>query len=151
MDDQDVIVIDNRNAIRTMPGMMPGLFQRPQQARPPVIVQTTAQPAVYAQAPSGAVVYVRDPATGALMRESVAAPPAAAPMTSKIGALGTGTLIAMGAQLLAALLPLPAQPAPTGDIAKDITNGQLYAAAQAATWQRYERINTFASLIQRVV
>lgn len=137
MDDNDVIVIDTRNAVRTLPGI---LARPPTQARPPVIIT---------QPPQAQTVYVRDPATGALMREPVggAAPTATA---SKLAALGTGKLLGIGVQVLALLMPLPTAPAATGDLAKDVRNGQLYAEAVAMAQQRYDRLNTIGALIGQV-
>ena len=77
MDENDVIVIDTRNAVRTPISALFGGRPPVVPPRPPVII-TQAQPQqVYAQpqpvymhqpAQSGTV-YVRDPATGALVRE----------------------------------------------------------------------------------
>lgn len=145
--DEDMILIDTRNA----PRLMPGLFQRPGAQRPPMIVQAAPQP-VYVQqgAPQSAVVYVRDPATGALVREQAGAMAPTAP-TSKLSKLGTGALLDIGAQILAALMPLPAAPPATGDLAKDVRNGQLQDAALGLAWKRHEQIKTIGALLGRLV
>jgi len=157
MDENDVIVIDTRNATRVN-SAGPGIFgaRPPVQQRSPVII-TQAQPQqVYAQpqpaymhqpAQSGTV-YVRDPATGALVREPVGG--VAPTVGTKLGALGTGKLIGIGVQVLSLLMPLPTAPGATGDLAKDVRNGQLYAEAVAMAQQRYDRLNTIGALIGQV-
>lgn len=146
--DEDVILIDNRNAAR----LMPGVFQQRPGQRPPMFVQA-AQPPMYVQqsAPQSAVVYVRDPATGALVREQAGgAAPTAAP-ASKLSKLGTGALLDIGAQILAAMMPLPAVPPVTGDVAKDVRNAQLQDAALGLAWKRHEQIKTIGALLGRLV
>lgn len=139
--DDDVIVIDARNASRILPGLMPG---RPPGSRPPVVI--TQAPPQYVQ-PAGAV-YVRDPATGALVREQAGAP--APTVGAKIGALGTAKLVGIGVQVLALLMPMPAAPGVTGDVAKDVRNGQLYTEASAAAQQRFHKLNVIGQLIAQV-
>lgn len=147
--DDDVIVIDARNASRILSGLGQG---RTPTGRPPVVItQGQAQPAMIVpqSATAGAAVYVRDPATGALVREQAGA--AAPTVGAKLGALGAGKMFGIGVQLLALLMPLPTAPGATGDIAKDMRNGQLYTEAAAIAQQRFHKLNVIGQLIAQVV
>lgn len=51
--------------------------------------------------------------------------------------------------ILAALTPLPAPPAATGDIAKDFSNAMQYAGALAASLKRADLLHTAARIAEK--
>lgn len=149
MDENDVIVIDTRNA-----SILPGVLNRTGSTRPPVVVTRPQPQPMVVQSPTAAgAVYVRDPATGALVREQLGATaPAVVPTTAaqKLAALSGWKLGGFALQALALLMARPSGPSPTGDIAKDTRNNQIWAEANALTEQRIERLQTLGAMMAQV-
>jgi hypothetical protein len=65
------------------------------------------------------------------------------------GGLSYGILIDVGAQLLAAIQPLPAAPASSGETNTDVANLMLYQRALAEHAKRDEQLRTLGSLASK--
>jgi hypothetical protein len=65
------------------------------------------------------------------------------------GGLSTGVLIEAGAQLLAAIQPLPNAPVATGKLEIDMENMMLYQKALAEHAKRDEQLRTVGSLASK--
>lgn len=68
-----------------------------------------------------------------------------------LGKLSTGDVIAMVAQIFAALQPLPASPVATKDAGTDVGNLILYQGALAQHAKRDEQVRTLGGLIAKLV
>lgn len=67
-----------------------------------------------------------------------------------LGNLDRSELIEIAAQVLSALMPLPAAPVTTGD-ARDISNQTLYLTALAIHAKRGEQLRTLGSVIGKLL
>jgi hypothetical protein len=70
---------------------------------------------------------------------------------NEFGQVKTGLIIDAIAQSLAAFAPLPAAPAPTGDVPTDQANSITFLAALAGHAKRDEQIRTISKLVQLFV
>jgi len=77
--------------------------------------------------------------------------PYGAPASSLLGRVSSGQLIDLAAQAFAALWPLPASPATTGDAATDTDNSILYMGALAQAAKRDELVRTLGHIVGRMV
>jgi hypothetical protein len=75
---------------------------------------------------------------------------AAQPQT-RFGGLSTGQLVEVGAQILAAIQPLPAAPVATGKADTDVGNLILYQGALAVHAKRDEQLRTLGSLVGKLL
>lgn len=66
------------------------------------------------------------------------------------GSLSTGKLIEAGAQILAAIQPLPTAPVATGKLDTDLANMVLYQKALAEHAKRDEQLRTVGSLATKL-
>ena len=65
------------------------------------------------------------------------------------GGLSTGVLVEAGAQVLAAIQPLPSAPVATGKLESDMENLMLYQKALAEHAKRDEQLRTVGSLASK--
>jgi len=65
------------------------------------------------------------------------------------GGLSTGVLVQAGAQVLAAIQPLPSAPVATGELGADMENLMLYQKALAEHAKRDEQLRTVGSLASK--
>jgi hypothetical protein len=79
------------------------------------------------------------------------ASPYGTPVSSLFGRVSSGQLIDLAAQAFAALWPLPASPATTGDAATDTDNSILYMGALAQAAKRDELVRTLGHIVGRMV
>jgi hypothetical protein len=70
---------------------------------------------------------------------------------SRFGGLSTGQLVEVGAQILAAIQPLPAAPVATGKADVDVGNLMLYQNALAVHAKRDEQLRTVGSLVGKLL
>jgi len=66
------------------------------------------------------------------------------------GGLSTGVLVEAGAQILAAIQPLPTAPVATGKLEADMENLMLYQKALAEHAKRDEQLRTVGSLASKL-
>ena len=96
-------------------------------------------------------VVVRSPGRApVVVREAVAAPVEAAPKRM-LGNLTAAEAIEVGAQILAALQPLPVAPVATGKVETDVENLTLYQNALAVHAKRDEQLRTIGSLVGKLM
>ena len=84
----------------------------------------------------GSRVSARRPTAGTIIRRDT-------------GGLSTGVLIESGAQVLAAIQPLPQAPVATGKLEDDLSNLVLYQKALAEHAKRDEQLRTVGSLASK--
>ena len=121
------VLVDNRG----MPVRSPGGFwprvaaPRVAYAQPMQAMQTQPQPTViYHQAPA---------------------------KPSVLAGMTVAELVDMGAQLLAAIQPLPAAPTAAGELETDVENMVIYQTALATHAKRDEQLRTLGSLLGRLL
>lgn len=80
----------------------------------------------------------------------VVAQPVAASSGGVFGNLDRGELVEIAAQVLSAVMPLPAAPAAVGDV-RDVANQTLYMTARATHAKRAEQLRTLGSVIGKLL
>ena len=138
MQENDIYVVDTRNADHRTPQQGAPWF-RPNQP----IRTMTAQPAqVYSQ-----------PTAPQQPQIIYAVPPAQhqAPTSHLLHKINGPVLIDLVAQVFAALMPLPAAPVATSEVATDVQNMLLYHSALAQYAKRDEQLRTLGNLITKVL
>ena len=108
-------------------------------------------------APPPAAGMIRRPAGGS--RVVIARPAGSRPVVmaaqpqpqTRFGGLSTGELVEVGAQILAAIQPLPAAPVATGKVEIDVGNLMLYQNALAVHAKRDEQLRTLGSLVGKLL
>jgi hypothetical protein len=68
-----------------------------------------------------------------------------------LGNLTAGEAVEVGAQILAALQPLPVAPVATGRVETDVENLALYQSALAVHAKRDEQLRTLGSLVGKLL
>ena len=112
-------------AWRRWPTLRPVAAPRVAYAQPIQAMQTQAQPTViYHQAPA---------------------------KPSVLAGMTVAELVDMGAQLLAALQPLPSAPTAAGELETDVENMVIYQTALATHAKRDEQLRTLGSLLGRLL
>ena len=86
------------------------------------------------------------PTRGRIISTSSRYPHAGAIIRRDTGGLSTGVLVQAGAQVLAAIQPLPSAPIATGKLEADMENLMLYQKALAEHAKRDEQLRTVGSL-----
>jgi hypothetical protein len=76
--------------------------------------------------------------------------PASPLVRTDTGGLSTGKLVEAGAQVLAAIQPLPQAPVATGKLESDVENLVLYQRALAEHAKRDEQLRTVGSLASKL-
>lgn len=129
-------IVDNRRPAFGVGARRPGGIIVPPSTRPTVI-QTgrTASPQAYYPAQQPTMIY-HQPASSQM--------PGLAGMT-------TAELLEMGAQLLAAIQPLPGAPVAQGDVETDVENLVIYQTALATHAKRDEQLRTLGGLLARLL
>lgn len=123
------LVVDGRPPI--VGGRRPGWFGAPrvtmaQPMRPAYYPQTQTQPTViYQQAPAA--------------------------KASGIAGMTTAELVEIGAQILAAIQPLPGAPTAQGELETDVENLVIYQTALATHAKRDEQLRTLGGLLGRLL
>lgn len=141
MDDYDVVVLDERNAL---PGVPPPM----RHARPVAMTRVPAarpwppRPYYPAPAPPPAPYYrPASPRQVVIVQQR----------PSLLAGIDLGDVVEHGVNLLAALQSLPAAPTITGDPSKDVGNMILYQESLADHAKSDERVRTFGGLVAQVV
>ena len=144
--DADIYYVDTRNASRdhrrpgSSSGSVPWRPVPPPSGRP-VFVPPTQLPAPIVYAPP--------------MQQYPQYPvqqfPGQSPFGNLFGKLTAGQVIEMVAQLFAALQPLPAAPAPTGESATNSANLILFQDALAKHAKLDERVRMVGGLVSKLV
>ena len=70
---------------------------------------------------------------------------------SVLAGMTVAELVDMGAQLLAAIQPLPAAPTAAGELETDVENMVIYQTALATHAKRDEQLRTLGSLLGRLL
>jgi hypothetical protein len=124
--DYNVILVDDdeRNA---RPVMAP--------RRPTYGGRVPARPVYYQAAPQPAVIYQ----------------PAPALRPAGLAGMTTAELVEVGAQVLAAIQPLPAAPTAIGEVETDVENLVIYQTALATHAKRDEQLRTLGGLLARLL
>ena len=124
------VIVDNRGVpVRAPAGFWPRIGIGPRMAYP------QAMPAGYAQMPAQpTVIYHQAPAKA-----------------SVLAGMTVAELVDMGAQLLAAIQPLPAAPTAAGELETDVENMVIYQTALATHAKRDEQLRTLGSLLGRLL
>lgn len=89
------------------------------------------------------------PVRGRIVRTGSTQPSAGSIIRRDTGGLSTGVLVEAGAQLLAAIQPLPTAPVATGKLEADMENLMLYQKALAEHAKRDEQLRTVGSLASK--
>ena len=124
------VLVDNRGVpVRGPGGFWPRVGVGPRvaypQPMPPMYGQTQPQPTViYHQAPA---------------------------KPSVLAGMTVAELVDMGAQLLAAIQPLPSAPTAAGELETDVENMVIYQTALATHAKRDEQLRTLGSLLGRLL
>jgi hypothetical protein len=141
MQENDIYVVDTRNADHRTPQQGGWPFFRPNQP----IRTMTAAPMQQ--------VYSPPPAAAAPQHPQViyAYPPQHPGAAHVFGKMNAGQLIDLVAQVFAALMPLPAKPASTGDAPTDVGNSLLYHEALAQHAKRDEQVRTLGNIVTKLV
>jgi hypothetical protein len=151
MQENDIYVVDTRNADHRTPPLPGFPYFRPNQP----VRTMTAQPAhVYAQAPQmySPPTHVYSPPTVPAHPQIIyASPPQHLGTAHVFGKMSAGQLIDMVAQVFAALMPLPAKPATTSDAGTDVGNLILYQDALAQYAKRDEQVRTLGNLVTKLL
>ena len=138
MDESDIYYVDTRNADHRTNGgnwATHGIPWRPSTPVRTVVAQPTR---VYAPAPVYGSPYV--------------APYGTSPLASTLfGRMTTGQVVDLVAQIVAALMPLPAAPNATADATTDVGNLILYQGALAQYAKRDEQVRTLGNLVTKMV
>ena len=150
--DYNLILVDDdeRNARPPMQdGRRPLAFggRRPAIVVPPSSRPTVIQSAGAALAPRP---YYPAPVSQPSQPAVIYQPAPQAPATG-IAGMTTAELIEIGAQVLAALQPLPSAPTAQGDVETDVENMVLYQSALATHAKRDEQLRTLGNLLGRIL
>jgi hypothetical protein len=120
------VMFDGRPPIVGMPGRRPGWWGGRLPGRPVYYPAPQPQPTViYQQAPAA--------------------------KAAGLAGMTTAELVEVGAQLLAAIQPLPAAPTAAGELETDVENLVIYQTALATHAKRDEQLRTLGSLLGRLL
>ena len=122
------VLVDNRG----VPVRSPGSFW-PRMAAPRVTYPQPVQMQPMTQ-PQPTVIYHQAPAK-----------------PSVLAGMTVAELVDMGAQLLAAIQPLPSAPTAAGELETDVENMVIYQTALATHAKRDEQLRTLGSLLGRLL
>lgn len=124
------MMFDNRPSAFGMPGRRPAWYSGGGR------VQAPARPVYYAAPQTQpTVVYHQAPAT----------------KSAGLAGMTVAELIEMGAQVFAAMQPLPIAPVATGELETDVANQIIYQGALAIHAKQDERVRTAGALIGRLL
>ncbi len=135
--DEDIYIVDTRNADHR-PGQS-GMVVRPGGGAGGGTVLTATPARAYG------------PPTYGQPQMFYAGPPQSPFAASLFGRITGGQLVDLVAQIFAALMPLPAQPVVTSDVATDAGNAILYQGALAQHAKRDEQVRTLGNLITKLL
>lgn len=122
-------------------GGRPGIVVPP--STRPTVIQTSAPRPWYGAPAFGAPAYGQPPA----VYYHQPAPAAGAGLAG----MTTAELVEVGAQLLAAIQPLPGAPTAQGDMETDVENLVIYQTALATHAKRDEQLRTLGGLLGRLL